>query len=58
LKANPCPFCGIKNDFSEIFNIKGSDEFHVICTNCSSAGPYGETEQEAIKLWNKRIKNI
>ena len=53
----PCPFCGHEAGVGQ-----GPDGYFVNCTWCSAATDHltGQkyTEQEAIDLWNKRVKEL
>ena len=56
LELKPCPFCGgkaIKSAFSW-GNI--DDEYTIECTVCRVRTTVSKLE-EAIKLWNRRVKN-
>ena len=44
----PCPFCGSE----ELYADNGFLKKYVFCRNCHAYGPSGETEEEAIRLWN------
>ena len=47
-QIKPCPFCG-----SEKVNVgTHGNNLYVCCYGCNSCGPYGISEEEAIKLWN------
>ncbi len=55
-KIKPCPFCGfeqakvVKHEYSEF-----PDSYGVVCKTCySSTYQFYETEEQAIKAWNKR----
>ena len=54
-----CPFCGAKaitrkRRPDHIMNGKS----FVCCTECKAKTGYYNSEEEAIKVWNKRIENI
>lgn len=52
-ELKPCPFCGGTN--LTIINVYG-EEYYVDCSTCTTCGPGGETEEEAIKAWNRRVE--
>lgn len=57
----PCPFCGSKAKILE-YEYGGLDhriEYQPSCTNdnCGVDMNWLETEEEAVELWNKRIKD-
>ncbi len=45
----PCPFCG-----STGVAVVGS---FVRCGTCGAAGPFGNSEAEAVERWNVRVLN-
>lgn len=50
-QIKPCPFCGSDSKL----RISGpvlSEERYVVCDNCDTYGPSGESIEDAIKLWN------
>lgn len=51
----PCPFC-LSDEFTRVeADCDGDDDaWHVYCDNCSTCGPYGRTEDEAVFCWNQR----
>ena len=53
-ELKPCPFCG-----GEDFQVVGvyGEEYYVDCLTCTTCGPSGETEEEAIEAWNKRAED-
>jgi Lar family restriction alleviation protein len=54
----PCPFCGsielVVTNEADIYN-RGNREM-VACGGCGTQGPWGQHEQEASFLWNKRLE--
>lgn len=48
-----CPFCQSKNVFVRI-PIADGEEYSVICNNCKAHGPSKQTNEEAIKAWNRK----
>jgi len=46
----PCPFCGGWSDFG----IDESGGVCVVCNSCFASGECFQTEQKALKAWNKR----
>jgi Lar family restriction alleviation protein len=52
----PCPFCGCTN-IKVSADKKTNENGHVWCDNDDcEAGMYGDTREEAIVRWNKRVK--
>jgi len=49
---NRCPFCG-SEDIKPI-RVR-QDVQYMYCTRCAASGPMGSSEEEARKLWRKRI---
>lgn len=55
-ELKPCPFCGWKPMI--IVDEKTEEKFGVKCFSCyGMIEPRKETKDEAIKAWNRRIKN-
>ncbi len=46
-----CPWC-----LSVELDIKCDDLYQIECKECGSRGPFGHTKEQAIKSWNKGIK--
>ena len=55
-ELKPCPFCGEKTELEidDPFEFIAED-FFVFCNKCSTTGPLGETKDEAIAAWNRRV---
>lgn len=54
--ATQCPFCGCNKAMT--WHIGHYDKPWVVeCMDCSAQGPHAETEEEAIRLWNRRYIN-
>jgi len=53
LRIHPiqCPFCGCGETSSDINRKRG---YFIYCKDCKASGPYGDTKEEAIDIWNKR----
>ncbi len=50
-----CPFCGSEQTIT--WHIGHYDKPWVNeCCKCHALGPHAATEQEAVELWNKRVK--
>jgi len=49
-----CPFCGVCDATVECHSGCVTTDHTVVCNNCEAEGPYAETEEEAIRLWNTR----
>ena len=50
-----CPFCGY--DWIEpvkVLNKSGKNKFYIRCLNCGARTRNQNTEQNAVKLWNRR----
>ena len=52
-----CPFCGF---LPQMEIMEGDDEesntaYWISCESCKMTGPEGDTVEEAVELWNKRI---
>ena len=51
----PCPFCGCNKAVT--WHIGYRDlPWMVECMGCMAEGPWAKTEEEAIELWNMRVK--
>ena len=46
-----CPFCGGN---AEVVESKRNNNFYVMCEKCYLISRSSDSEQEAIKIWNKR----
>jgi Lar family restriction alleviation protein len=55
-KLKGCPFCG--REKPRVFQPYLAEVFYVFCDNddCVAHGPDGNTKDEAISAWNKRVK--
>lgn len=51
MEIKPCPFCGSDSKL-RVSGPAFSDERYVVCDNCDTYGPSGESTEDAIKLWN------
>lgn len=58
-KLKPCPFC--KSENCETFTHVAMTEYglatgsrYVMCRNCKCQGPEKDSEEEAVKAWNRR----
>ncbi len=49
-ELRPCPFCG-----SLGIAVVG---FGARCGTCGAVGPFGPTEEEAARRWNKRVTDL
>lgn len=54
-KLKPCPFCGGE---AEIYNPMPGYEsgYGTYCKSCDSYFTHGDSEEEAIKVWNSRYE--
>lgn len=50
----PCPFCWSEGYTSYL----GGSKHYVFCRNCGATGPVAHTPDDALRLWNKRVKRI
>ena len=46
-----CPFCAAEPPDTIVINEVGRF-YRVYCNGCGSAGPFGDTEEQASELWN------
>jgi Lar family restriction alleviation protein len=55
-KLKSCPFCGrqMKYDFNLWFDTELKSR--IFCPTCSIGTSWLETQKEAIKKWNRRVK--
>lgn len=51
-KLKPCPFCG----GTDILEYVHDDQYTVECYECSANIPSFNGKADAIKAWNKRVK--
>jgi len=49
-----CPFCGCKKITDDNVYFYGQEDYSVTCPKCDAMGPFGKTEEQAIKVWNRR----
>lgn len=49
----PCPWCPVKTELS-LYHLPDSPSRHVYCRQCNGAGPWGDSDDEAITVWNSR----
>lgn len=56
--AKPCPLCGCKYigllGYKPITPAAAAIEYRMICEGCGERTAYGQTPEEAVKLWNAR----
>lgn len=50
-----CLYCGSNESSLWQENFDGQEWHIVLCKNCYSQGPHGESEKDAVDKWNKRI---
>lgn len=48
-----CPFGCIGGKLG-LYQLPDSNSRHVFCETCGASGPWGETNEEAERLWNER----
>lgn len=53
----PCPF-NCKTGLLKVYRLPDSDSRHIYCSACNSAGPWGDTYEEAARLWNTRSEEV
>lgn len=51
----PCPFCGKYPDVI-VWEDDDIPFWRVVHSGCQSSGPLGNSEEQAIELWNNRPK--
>lgn len=57
-ELKPCPFCGGKPRVQEHRYVGYASTFGVVCLDCCcETRPFFDTEEEAIKAWNRRVEN-
>lgn len=49
-ELKPCPFCGDKT----VYVYWREEQYFVSCNNCDCEGGKQDTQEEAIKAWNRR----
>lgn len=57
-ELKPCPFCG-STDIHLVENDRGKSEVSITCKDCNVWVDhmfYAMTREQAIKLWNRRVK--
>ena len=52
-ELKPCPFCKCEYLMTSKFGYYATT-WIVECTQCYAEGPYADTEEKAIELWNRR----
>jgi len=55
-ELKPCPFCGGIAKLGIHKGGKDDNYYLVMCTHCFGR-IVGDTEEEAVAAWNKRVKN-
>lgn len=50
-----CPFCG-KYQTNIDWGQRNDGQYYHFCWFCMARGPFALTKEDAIKEWNKRIK--
>lgn len=48
-----CPFGCVGGELG-LYQLPDSNSRHVFCKTCGASGPWGETNEEAERLWNER----
>lgn len=59
-KTKPCPFCGSNHNFCRFYTTytEGTiDHYYIICGNCGARIGDCKNEEEAIKTWDRRVKD-
>lgn len=51
----PCPFCG-GTDTDPSFAM-GAGHQNAGCMTCAACGPSAQSDDEAVKLWNRRVSH-
>lgn len=60
MTPKPCPFCGKQWPDTEIYAVQEEDgdyegtweTWQMECESCGARGPTGDSETEAVRLWN------
>ena len=52
--SKKCPFCGGVGRLTQVFTSKGC-ESTVRCDKCGAEGPYGQSDDDAVRLWEERV---
>lgn len=55
-KLEACPFCGNQSPKTLFPFEEQMDEIYVWCNDCRAKGPYRNTEEAAVREWNKRVE--
>lgn len=50
----PCPFCGDEDELTFGHDVR-TDIGAVYCIHCGAEGPSASSQEEAARLWNRRI---
>ena len=60
MELKPCPFCGGKAcTYSETtYPLDSGHEWICFCKTCDAQGEIGETEEEAVRNWNRRTVDV
>lgn len=54
-ELKPCPFCGWKRTMT--WHIGHYEKPWVVeCCRCKAQGSHADTEEDAVELWNGRVK--
>lgn len=59
-KIKPCPFCGAEARMysGTTYRFDSGHGWVCACKACDAQGEIGETEEEAVRNWNRRVVNI
>lgn len=55
-RLKPCPFCGRKGELRSMrFGMEREPRWAVTCVACAIAIGWEDSEEEAVKRWNRRV---
>ena len=56
MRLNPCQFCGSFDlEIDAVYYDWDNPSHFVLCNDCMARGPEGKNEEEAKKLWNRKL---
>jgi len=55
-EIKPCPYCGAHEDsWTDVGQSSYTDKWQTVCLRCGARGPWADSRDEAIELWNRRV---